>query len=898
MSLSSMGSERCFPESSCFDPISTETPPAGLRLNEEFTAFIIYLVYISRTLLAPGENQSHGELPGTRLVSLEPIRRLIENAADTADEYLSELRRQHQTTGRRLKRITKKRHCLALNEFYFGARGNETTEKRTIIIVLVIAALWCVPGMALSSAEAQLLAKSIQSGSLYETVAPDGMPVDPSFAFCLLLCLIPIGIQIFALKLIDANEGRRRFSWRFLGGMLIIVCAFAYAWGFCFFTVGWQQEQKIGSISKSASGLPFFVVAAGMNLSGLIASLCFFRAWKSVAQLFTWTIVDVFQDPYHSDCSLLHAREQQAIIETLETKGRLDAARESLAALAGFKQDRDAEEKETRRLQREIDDHQSEIDRLRRILGGFVLIIAGVLSGCGSPIAGSPTGGSVASPISEPVEMFVCDDGSIPGETKRQLVKQLLFYRLPAGSQIHYLKIPESRLVASTLIPNRSGFDRVKHPGFANAYATLDSYLSGASPPTETTERRPSVFGLPITVRDFRLTSLPVRIIFLGDLVFHDPSREALSMKEGHVPAPGYIGIPDSPFATDTRFPKDVDTQIEVGLAEANFGDNPRHRERIRKFTAAFLSEVRGQLDRITADLATVGRFREPSEPIEMATVAGPVEIVDTRIKEERVQQGTRRPGRVGVTPLSTTYTKPGSIGRRLETAGVAVNGLRMLELTTSLVCDGSGSQAEAMGKMGDSALRIAADMPDLVRSFHLGVSVRRGDGEDNFPLTKFEPSGTEQSPEEAALTAFFARISAGGGDDRLLTMLRAGIAKFEGNQKDDRRLLVLMGDCFSADDNEKRQVDELLDRWLHQAPDQHQFLMIFTGQDATAREAFIKLADRSNASIAFTTDSIIDQFVELCRDEPSQGKSTAANSSTTLTTSVSPLLREGQDHE
>jgi len=243
-----------------------------------------------------------------------------------------------------------------------------------------------------------------------------------------------------------------------------------------------------------------------------------------------------------------------------------------------------------------------------KALKKIVVVLAIAASGCSEP-----------PPNNKEVFTFFATGATV--EQSGEAFNHLLRHGLIAGDVLHVLHGSDHELVATVVIPEASSANvRLRDPEVRSQLAEIRTvFESGSAPPrirvTSSDGRSVPLHSAPslgmtkaaATVRNFRQTTFPVRVIFVGSPVFNDVP--AWSFEGGLVPSDNSLTAKHSPFHHGGKFP--ADTKVRW-LTQNEWGVDQDHRDAVTRFLHLYFRSHGSELERLTPS-ASIAFGMEPS---------------------------------------------------------------------------------------------------------------------------------------------------------------------------------------------------------------------------------------------------------------------------------------------
>lgn len=184
----------------------------------------------------------------------------------------------------------------------------------------------------------------------------------------------------------------------------------------------------------------------------------------------------------------------------------------------------------------------------------------------------------------------------------RTEVQNLLITVTAPGDVVHLLSAPEHKPIATVVIPP-AATTRERVRKIKGELAQIKVVL--ASRPGSQQVQLPRV---PATVNSLRRTDLPLKIVLIGDPVYHDKRQKGWSFEKGYVPTHQSLFDSTCPFGMGVRdFPPDC--KLSWLTPSATWGVDHIHQEAITEFFQLFCREHQGRLCKVTADTAAAFAF-------------------------------------------------------------------------------------------------------------------------------------------------------------------------------------------------------------------------------------------------------------------------------------------------
>ncbi|MCO8122879.1 hypothetical protein NHH03_14115 [Stieleria sp. TO1_6] len=502
----------------------------------------------------------------------------------------------------------------------------------------------------------------------------------------------------------------------------------------------------------------------------------------------------------------------------------------------------------------------------KQLLSVLIWVAVSWLPGCGSNEEPDDSVQAATVPLvqGQPYEywMFV---GAADAEVFRQLgakVKELALVGLAGESVITIFDCSKQRIVGTATVPYGPAKVRKRNPVFGASYLAIKKFF--AQDPADRSSVSLRITEIPMCIEKNRRTELPLRIVLVGDAVYRNPDNPTFDMVEDRYPDVGLIGHPQSPWKTK---PFSTDTELALIPVREDWGSNPTHQVRVQEFYQSWFRELNGQLARLTTDVNLACSFKEPFLPDPKRTES-PLPVMREATTPVIIAIPTKRPEpkKVDVIPAVASFQRKGSMAYQFEMAGASIEQLKDLSVTIVLVVDGSGSQASNLASIGNVFNRIVSEVPGLVQSLRLGVRVRRTAPDVALEMTDVLPSSPAGDVANQSVRSFFRDVTADGGDEPFVSMLRDGIKTFQRTSRADRELLIFMTDVVTADDSLTVEVAKSeIDQWLAERSSRR-FLAVHTGAEGEHRKALRELTRPFRAKLVDGTSKVLDQFIELCR--------------------------------
>ncbi|QDS92503.1 hypothetical protein FF011L_12490 [Roseimaritima multifibrata] len=741
--------------------------------------------------------------------------------------------------------------------------------------VVAIACMFAVIPLISVPLEFQLFATQITAGPLFDLpgATKTAPTIQPGFWVCASACFAPLICMLIGLKVIKQPG----FFWsdqvtKWMGISLFLGALLAL-WFFAFVTCSTPGSSSITNrLPPSSSGLHWSLVALLSSVMALTNTFAISWAWDWFSKLLEAKVTkSVLLDQANQDLRKIGAafvanqatkRQITGFLERCKSadpilQGALDKARQRLSS--------EQELAETLRSANTMLDHVNEL--LAKLKGGQTLawmgFVLALTLGCHNapPLQDGNQQAGAAAELPE-IEYFVFDNGDFAPSTVRELLKDMVLSRLPGGARLYVVHGSDRNLAAAIDVPYGDQIQREANPYFAAEWQGIESFYSNPPVPTETT---PSVIGIARSVQDLRRNKqAPCKIVCLGSIVYHDPEYAGFSMRNHQVPSTGWIGDKSGPFTDNPSLPRS--TQVECFVPSGKVGDNLRHGQLIRDFSATYIASLNGaHLTRISPDLSLAGMFSESFMPVHSGQPAGEQVIIDTRVEDDVLPVETPRSREIITVPFDASALMPrlrweeGSLQQVIQDGGGDPTKLSAMSCDVFVCVDGSGSMVRVLRDFGSTLDRICDDLGPVLGRLRIGVLVISDKASRQFPLQIV----TGGSPSRAKLKEFTTDIGPLGGDPEMGQLIHAGSEAIKtGSTLDpNRRILIVASDYINGDITD---LSSKVERWLALAPACNRVLAVCTSAEKSAQ--FQQLCNSENARAASGTDALIEELTNMTK--------------------------------
>ncbi|MEZ6128967.1 MAG: hypothetical protein R3C59_09810 [Planctomycetaceae bacterium] len=229
-----------------------------------------------------------------------------------------------------------------------------------------------------------------------------------------------------------------------------------------------------------------------------------------------------------------------------------------------------------------------------------IILITGCDRGGSSP-GGHHGGGPSRTVASENHEWIIVVSKGLPDAMRNEVkseLQTLIAEVARKADMVHVVSAPDHRPIASLEIPDGDLRTRVRHPSAKRSLQRIGEFLNAAG---EEPNHQLQIPALSATVLSLRRTEFPLRIILVGDPVYHDVRQPGWSMANGFVPTDSALQSPICPFGSGVAtFPED--SEITWLTPSSTWGTDNLHQSAVTRFYQLFFRLNGGYLARITAD--------------------------------------------------------------------------------------------------------------------------------------------------------------------------------------------------------------------------------------------------------------------------------------------------------